>query len=72
MSSSSQNPQPPSSNPDRIREIRNRLGLTQERFAQRLGVSFVTVSRWERGKSKPIPAFRKQIEAMLDVFPGAK
>ena len=36
-----------------VREARQRLGLTQVALAARLGVSFVTVNRWERGKSKP-------------------
>jgi transcriptional regulator with XRE-family HTH domain len=36
-----------------LRDLRARLGLTQERFAVDLGFSFPTVSRWERGKSKP-------------------
>ena len=38
-----------------IREIRRRLGLTQEKFAARLGVTFPTVNRWENGKAKPWP-----------------
>jgi len=33
----------------RVLSLRKRLGLTQETFAQRLGVSFVSVSRWENG-----------------------
>ena len=36
-----------------LRELRGRLGLSQEGLAAALGVSFPTVSRWERGKSKP-------------------
>jgi putative transcriptional regulator len=36
-----------------LKELRARLGLSQEHLAAELGVSFPTVSRWERGKSKP-------------------
>lgn len=36
-----------------ILELRTRLGLSQEKFAYKLGVSVPTVSRWERGKYKP-------------------
>lgn len=36
-----------------ILEARRRLGLTQAALAELLGVSFVTVNRWERGKSRP-------------------
>ena len=35
----------------RVRELRTRLGLSQGQFAARLGVSYVTVSRWENGRS---------------------
>lgn len=36
-----------------IRHLREELGLSQEQLARNLGVSFMTVSRWERGHSKP-------------------
>ena len=39
--------------PDRIKQFRGRLGLTQQALAQRLGVSFATVNRWENGQTKP-------------------
>jgi DNA-binding XRE family transcriptional regulator len=39
--------------PGEIRTLREQLQLTQEVFAQILGVSFATVNRWENGKSEP-------------------
>ena len=39
----------------RIRELRKQRGLTQEQFARKLGVSWATVNRWERDKTKPSP-----------------
>lgn len=36
-----------------LRSIRANLDLTQEQLADRLGVSFATVNRWEGGHSKP-------------------
>ena len=33
----------------KIREARQKLGLTQEEFAQRIGTSAKTLSSWERG-----------------------
>jgi putative transcriptional regulator len=38
-----------------IREVRTRLGLTQEKFAARLGVTLPTVNRWENGRARPSP-----------------
>lgn len=32
-----------------IRIMRETLGISQEKFAHRLGVSFATVNRWEKG-----------------------
>ena len=48
-----------------VRKLRNRLGLTQEKFAARLGVTYPTVNRWENGKAKPSPLATKQIEELL-------
>jgi len=42
-----------SMSPERIRSIRQQLGLTQEQFAYKVGVTFTTVNRWENGKSNP-------------------
>lgn len=39
--------------PERIRELRMKLQLTQEEFAQLIGVTFPTVNRWENGKNSP-------------------
>lgn len=48
-----------------VKETRKRLGLTQVQFAQVLGVSFQSVNRWERSKTKPLPIVLKQIEVMV-------
>jgi DNA-binding transcriptional regulator YiaG len=48
-----------------IRQIRERTGLSQEKFAAKLGVTFPTVSRWENGRAKPSPLALKQIENLL-------
>ena len=36
-----------------IKTVRMKSFLSQEAFAQALGVSFTTVNRWESGKSRP-------------------
>lgn len=48
-----------------VRELRQRTGLTQEKFAARLGVTFPTINRWENGRSKPSPLALKRIEELL-------
>ncbi|MEZ5399161.1 MAG: helicase-related protein [Bryobacteraceae bacterium] len=39
--------------PAQIKRLRARLGLTQAALAERLGVSFPTINRWENAKSRP-------------------
>lgn len=36
-----------------IKKVRQKSLLSQEAFAQAVGVSFTTVNRWESGKCKP-------------------
>ncbi len=38
---------------DIIKDIRSRLGLSQTELAEKLGVSFATVNRWEKGHCAP-------------------
>jgi type I restriction enzyme M protein len=47
-----------------LRSIRSRLNLTQEQLAERLGVSFATVNRWEGGETKPQRAALDAIHAL--------
>lgn len=49
-----------------IRELRQTLKLTQEKFAAQLGVSFPTINRWENGHATPSPLALKQIENLLN------
>ena len=50
---------------DLVRETRQRLKLSQAKFAAKLGVSFQSVNRWENGRTKPLPIALKQIEQLL-------
>ncbi len=47
-----------------VKGIRQALGLTQEGFARKLNVSFVTVSNWERGIKKPNNMATKQLKRL--------
>ena len=50
----------------KIKELRSKLGLTQEQFAAKVGVTFSTVNRWENGKGKPSPLAMRQIEELME------
>lgn len=49
---------------ERIKELRLEFGLSQERFAQLLGVSLQTVRRWENGLSRPLPIIDLRLEEL--------
>lgn len=48
-----------------VHELRERMGLTQERFAARLGVAFPTINRWENGHAQPSPLAQGRIQTVL-------
>ncbi len=49
--------------PALIKDLRARLHLTQEQFAQKVGVTYSTVNNWENGKRIPLPfLIRRLIE----------
>jgi type I restriction enzyme M protein len=52
--------------PELIRELRSRLGLSQEKLAAQLRVSFPTVNRWEKGKNRPDSAVRHSIGQFIE------
>lgn len=56
--------------PRLIREMRERTGLTQEKFAAKLGVTFPTINRWENGRARPSPLAMEKIEALLRSMGG--
>lgn len=50
--------------PKIVKKLRITLGITQEQFAAKIGVTFSTINRWENGKGKPSPLAMKQIEEL--------
>ncbi len=48
-----------------VKSLRELLGLSQEKLAAKLGVTFSSVNRWENGHTKPSPLAMKQIEAIV-------
>ena len=62
--------QVPQFEPERIVEIRERLGVSQPVFADLLGVKPVTVKAWEQGQKAPSGAARRLLQ-VLDLQPNA-
>lgn len=51
--------------PALIKVLRERTGLTQEQFAQKVGVTYSTVNHWENGKRVPLPFLVKRLIEMM-------
>jgi DNA-binding transcriptional regulator YiaG len=49
-----------------VKELRERLHLTQEAMAEALGVSFATVNRWENGWTAPSQLALRQIDSLCE------
>jgi len=50
-----------------LRDARKRIGITQGRVADHLGVTAQAVSKWERGENMPDVAFFPDLSALLQV-----
>jgi len=56
-----------------VKSLREKLGLSQEKLAARLGVTFSSVNRWENGHTKPSPlAVQKLEELVFELGPAGK
>lgn len=44
-----------------VKELRDKLILTQKEFADLLGVSFASINRWETGTNKPKTEAKRKI-----------
>ena len=59
---------------DNIGALRRAAGMTQERLAEALGVSFAAVSKWERGAATPelglIADMAKLFDVSIDALTG--
>lgn len=49
-----------------IRKLRRKLLLTQNEFAELLGVKLVTVSRWESGKFEPTMRVKRKLRELFE------
>lgn len=44
-----------------VKELRDKLIMTQQEFADYLGVSFASINRWESGANKPTTVVKRKI-----------
>ena len=49
----------------KIKKLREEMLLTQEEFGKMLGVSLVTVNRWENGKYEPAIKIKRKLRELL-------
>jgi DNA-binding transcriptional regulator YiaG len=52
--------------PGLVKELRDKLDLTQEQFAQRVGVTFSTINNWEKGTRTPHPFLFQRLMEMAE------
>tara|TARA_R110002096_G_scaffold133733_1_gene284723 strand:+ start:368 stop:592 length:225 start_codon:yes stop_codon:yes gene_type:complete len=55
------------SNPANIKTLRLTLGMSQDVFAETLGVGIASVRRWEAGKAVPITAHQEKINQLSNL-----
>lgn len=54
--------------PALVKGLRERLHLTQEQFAHKVGVTYSTVNHWENGKRIPQPFLVKRLIEIREEF----
>lgn len=54
--------------PEKIKELRLKMLLTQEEFALKLDVSFGTVNRYENGKSRPTMRVKRILAELMKEY----
>lgn len=55
-----------------VRRLREQLGLTQEQFAQKVGVTYSTVNHWENGKRAPQPFLLSRLRQLQEQVESQK
>lgn len=50
---------------DRIKRLRDKMVISQKELAELLGVSFVTVNRWENGHYIPTIKIKRKLQDLF-------
>jgi len=53
-------------NQEDSKDLRQSMGMTQEQFAEHLGTTLETVSRWENGHTKPLRIYRLKLAELIE------
>lgn len=53
-----------------VKTLRRRFALTQEQFAQKVGVTYSTVNHWENGKRTPHPFLLRRLQELMEETEG--
>ena len=48
-----------------VKKLRNKMFLTQSEFAKELGVSIVSVARWETGENEPTMKVKRRLNDLF-------
>lgn len=51
-----------------IKELREKMLLSQVEFAQLLGVSFASVNRWENGQHEPTIKIKRKLRSLFKEY----
>jgi len=54
--------------PEAVKHIRKRLQWSEERMARELGLSYSTISRWERGLCTPSPVAQRLLGELAQSY----
>ncbi|MEA4821092.1 MAG: helix-turn-helix transcriptional regulator [Erysipelotrichales bacterium] len=54
--------------PNMIKKLRIKMLLTQQEFADRLGVSFETINRWENNKNEPTMKYKRELSSLFKKY----
>ena len=58
--------------PQKLKLIKQYSGLTQEKLAEQLAVSFATLNSWINGRSLPHPAKQKKVDELYAQYSGTR
>jgi len=51
-----------------VKDLRNKMILTQIEFAEMMSVSFATINRWENGVSEPTKLIKKRVVGLCEKY----